>query len=80
MPARLADLSPLGALLHVGERRLALGERVDLGIPALADPLGAIVVRNGLPGIYGLRFERELPPEDSAALGAPPTRTVQGAA
>jgi len=80
VPARLADLSPLGALLHVGERRLAVGERVDLGIPALADPLGAIVVRNGLPGIYGLRFERELPPEDSAALGAPPTRTVQGAA
>jgi len=80
MPARLADLSHRGALLLVGDRQLTIGEKVDLDIPEIAGLLGATVVRNGLPGIYGLRFERELEVEHSSALGAPLSRAVQGAA
>jgi phosphohistidine swiveling domain-containing protein len=80
VPARLADLSHLGALLLVGDRQLTIGEKVDLDIPEIAGLVGAMVIRNGLPGIYGLRFERQLEAEQASALGAPLTRTVQGAA
>ncbi|MFN0008757.1 MAG: PEP/pyruvate-binding domain-containing protein [Planctomycetota bacterium] len=80
VPARLADLSPRGALLHVGGKQLAIGEKIDLDIPEIAGLLGAMVVRNGLPGIYGLRFERRLEAEHAVALGAPASGTVQGAA
>ena len=80
MPGRLADLSRRGALLHVPDRQLTLGERVDVDVPEIACPLGATVIRNGLPGIYGLRFERDLESDHAAALGASLTRAVQGAA
>jgi phosphohistidine swiveling domain-containing protein len=80
VPARLADLSPRGALLLVGDRQLTIGEKVDLDILEIAGLVGAMVVRNGLPGIYGLRFERQLEAEQASALGAPLARTVQGAA
>jgi phosphohistidine swiveling domain-containing protein len=80
LPARLGDLSHRGALLLVPDRQLTIGEHVDLDIPEIAGPLGATVIRNGLPGIYGLRFERDLEPDHAAALGASLTRAVQGAA
>lgn len=76
--ARLADLSHRGALILVPERQLTIGEKVDLDVPEIAGLLSATVVRNGLPGIYGVRFELES--DHATALGAPLARTVQGAA
>jgi phosphohistidine swiveling domain-containing protein len=79
--AHLGDVSHRGALLLVPERQLTIGERVDLDIPAISGPVEATVIRNGLPGIYGLRLERELDPAQAPALGASlAKRAVQGAA
>jgi rhodanese-related sulfurtransferase/membrane protein insertase Oxa1/YidC/SpoIIIJ/phosphohistidine swiveling domain-containing protein len=81
LEGRLADLSSHGALLHVPGRTLSLGEELTLETEAAADPLGATVVRNGIPGIYGLRFRRTLEAERIEWLGSKTnSRTVQGAA
>jgi phosphohistidine swiveling domain-containing protein len=80
--ARLADLSPNGALLHLSGRSLTVGEEIGIDTPAAdAGVLEATVVRNGIPGVYGVRFRRTLQAKQAGGLGVDlNTRTVQGAA
>jgi YidC/Oxa1 family membrane protein insertase len=80
LDARLADLSCHGALLLVPERQLTLGEEVDIDSTEINGLLEATVIRNGLPGIYGLRFRRTLDSQSAAALWVRLEGTVQGAA
>jgi phosphohistidine swiveling domain-containing protein len=69
--ARLADVSFHGALLHVAGRTLSVGEEVGIDAPAPdVAPLSATVVRNGTPGVYGLRFQRTLDAAEVGRLGA----------
>lgn len=56
----LADMSRSGALLRISGGKLEVGEELHLEIGrAPAQP--ATVVRNGVPGIYGLRLHRADP-------------------
>jgi phosphohistidine swiveling domain-containing protein len=77
MSANLGDLSHRGALLLVPGGKLEIGERIDLAIQDRAEIVPATVVRNGLPGIYGLRFEHGIEPEQAAAFGTPTASDVQ---
>jgi len=78
---RLADLSLHGALLRLSGRNLDLGEELEVRPATGLDPFGATVVRNGIPGVYGLRFRKPLDPEDAEELGVHlEFTTVQGAA
>jgi phosphohistidine swiveling domain-containing protein len=79
--ARLADLSSHGALLQIEGRTLSLGEEVGLDPMDGAGSLWATVVRNGIPGVYGLRFLKALDAKLAAELGLDlEPRTVQGVA
>lgn len=53
----LSDLSSRGALLVVENVKLEIGERLALEIDG-RDELSARVIRNGVPGIYGLELSR----------------------
>jgi phosphohistidine swiveling domain-containing protein len=80
--ARLADLSPNGALLHVSGKSFTVGEVIGIDTPvADAGLLEATVIRNGTPGVYGVRFRRTLQADQAGGLGVDLNkRTVQGAA
>jgi rifampicin phosphotransferase len=56
---QLHDLSSRGALLVVANAKLEIGEHVGLEI-AGRDDVAARVIRNGVPGIYGLELSRPL--------------------
>jgi phosphohistidine swiveling domain-containing protein len=58
--ARLHDLSPDGALIQLSGRTLTIGEEVSLVPPTASEPFGATVIRNGIPGVYGVRFQRTI--------------------
>ena len=55
--AQLGDVSSRGAMLLVPGHKLELGEDVRLAYAGVQQPLEATVVRNGTPGVYGLRFQ-----------------------
>ena len=81
--ARLADLSLHGALLHVTGKSLTVGEEIGIDAPTTGiASLSARIVRNGTPGVYGLRFQRTLDVAEIGRLGARELedRIVQGAA
>jgi rifampicin phosphotransferase len=67
--AHLADLSPDGALIHLSGRSLTIGEEVNLQPPSPREPLGATVIRNGIPGIYGVRFQKSIDQAVAAEFG-----------
>lgn len=67
--ARLADLSPEGALIHLSGRTLTIGEEVSLVSPTPCEPFGATVIRNGIPGVYGIRFIRTIDRARAADFG-----------
>lgn len=58
LPGELADVSAHGALLLVPGHRLDVGEDVQLVCRAAPAGVDATIVRNGVPGIYGVRFRR----------------------
>ncbi|MBK7875999.1 MAG: YidC/Oxa1 family membrane protein insertase [Planctomycetes bacterium] len=58
LPGELADLSIHGALLLVPGHRLDVGEDVQLVCRMVPAGVDATIVRNGVPGIYGVRFRR----------------------
>ena len=58
LPGELADLSEHGALLLVPGHRLDVGEDVEVVCKSVPIGLEATIVRNGVPGIYGVRFRR----------------------
>jgi YidC/Oxa1 family membrane protein insertase len=66
--ARLADLSTEGALIQVSGRTLTIGEEVSLQASTPAES-GATVIRNGIPGVYGVRFHQSIDPRGAATLG-----------
>jgi phosphohistidine swiveling domain-containing protein len=53
---RLRDISERGALLIVDDGRLDVGEQLSIEIEG-GETIGARVVRNGVPHIYGLEME-----------------------
>ena len=67
--ARLADLSFEGALIQLSGRSLTIGEEVALHASSPAESFEATVVRNGIPGVYGVRFRKTIDPRGAAALG-----------
>jgi len=78
--ARLGDVSPNGALVHVGARSLVIGEDVDF-TSLTGDSFGARVMRNGTPGVYGVRFHQPIDQQLADELGVSlANRIVQGAA
>lgn len=56
----LADMSKHGALVLVPGHHLEIGEDVQLECDVLGGRIDATVVRNGVPGIYGVRFRAEV--------------------
>jgi len=78
--ARLGDLSTHGALVNVGGRSLLIGEDIDFTSVA-GDSFGARVMRNGMPGVYGVRFRTPIDKQLATELGVSlDHRIVQGAA
>ncbi len=73
---RLTDFSRRGASLSIASGKLEVGDDIALESDHLDVVLGARVVRNGTPGLYGLVFHAELEPRANAlehhafALGA----------
>jgi YidC/Oxa1 family membrane protein insertase len=74
--AHLGDVSVRGALLLVAGHTLEIGEDLELQSAATPTPLQATIVRNGVPGIYGLVFRDEV---DHANLDAVRRSTVASA-
>jgi membrane protein insertase Oxa1/YidC/SpoIIIJ/rhodanese-related sulfurtransferase/phosphohistidine swiveling domain-containing protein len=60
LPGRIDDVSTSGALLGISGTKLDLGERVTLAIDGGPEH-PATVVRNGIPGIYGLHLAAPIP-------------------
>ncbi|HUR28000.1 MAG TPA: PEP-utilizing enzyme, partial [Planctomycetota bacterium] len=60
----LNDVSAYGARLILPEGALGVGERFQLSARDGALVREAVVVRNGVPGLYGLAFEQALPHGD----------------
>ncbi|MDZ4772283.1 MAG: PEP/pyruvate-binding domain-containing protein [Planctomycetota bacterium] len=58
---RIRDLSTRGALLSIASTKLEIGEELDIETP-WGEPLGARVVRNGIPGVYGLTLRETIDP------------------
>jgi len=56
---RIGNVSPNGALLRIEDGKLELWEDVAIDVRGGATH-SATVVRNGIPGIYGIRLERSI--------------------
>jgi membrane protein insertase Oxa1/YidC/SpoIIIJ/rhodanese-related sulfurtransferase/phosphohistidine swiveling domain-containing protein len=56
LQALLADVSVRGALLLVAGHTLEIGEDLELSSAPNATRLQATIIRNGIPGVYGLLF------------------------
>jgi len=65
---RIANVSPNGALLRITEGKLELGEDLSIDVGGGATHT-AVVVRNGIPGLYGIHLERSLPSGGFARTG-----------
>lgn len=59
LPARLGDVSDHGALVLVPGHSLEIGEQFVLHCVEVDRRVEATVVRNGTPGVYGVRFRHE---------------------
>lgn len=53
---RFADVSTTGALAVVPGEQLDVGEDVQVRCVWIDRPIEATIVRNGIPGVYGVRF------------------------
>ncbi|MEO6709787.1 MAG: PEP/pyruvate-binding domain-containing protein [Planctomycetota bacterium] len=56
----LSDVSRFGARLTLHAGSLGIGERVEMSAHGGTLVREALVVRNGIPGIYGISFEKEV--------------------
>jgi len=66
--------------VNVGGRSLLIGEDIDFTSVA-GDSFGARVMRNGMPGVYGVRFRTPIDKQLATELGVSlDHRIVQGAA
>jgi len=81
------DLSDIGAAIEIKNIALAVGQNATLRFPAKSTlkaggpvdryPLTGIVVRNGVPDHYGLRFSPTVP-EQIRSLDARPRKIIAG--
>jgi len=58
LAAELADVSLHGGLVHVPGQSLEIGESISIRCTRVGRDFEATVVRNGIPGVYGVRFAR----------------------
>jgi phosphohistidine swiveling domain-containing protein len=66
--AHLGDVSHRGAQLLVSGQSLEVGEDLELHSAAIPNSLRATIIRNGIPGVYGLEFRGEVDREITEVL------------